>query len=161
METTGQSQARAPKQTGAAERGGDRIAKANVIIDAPIANVWDGLVNPDIVKKYMAGATVVSDWKEGSPIVWKGEWKGKPFEDKGRILELDPERRLAYSHYSPLSGQPDKPESYHTVAIDLSKQESGVYVALSQDHNPSDEARQHSEKNWKMMLEGLKKAVEG
>jgi len=138
----------------------DRIAKAAVTIDAPVDKVWDGLVSPTIIKKYMAGAKVVSDWKEGSPIVWKGEWKGKPFEDKGTILEIEPERHLKYSHYSPLSGEPDRPESYHTVTIDLSKQESGVYVALTQDHNPSDEAVSHSEKNWKMMLEGLKKAVE-
>jgi uncharacterized protein YndB with AHSA1/START domain len=138
----------------------DRIAKAAVTIDAPVDKVWDGLVSPAIIKKYMAGARVVSDWKEGSPIVWKGEWKGKPFEDKGTILEIEPERHLKYSHYSPLSGEPDRPESYHTVTIDLSKQESGVYVALTQDHNPSDEALSHSEKNWKMMLEGLKKAVE-
>jgi len=147
METSGQHQQ-------------DRIAKATVTIEAPVAKVWDGLVSPAVIKQYMAGATVVTDWQEGSPIVWKGEWKGKPFEDKGRILEIEPERHLKYSHYSPLSGEPDKPESYHTVTIDLSKRQDGVYVALTQDHNGSDEAVAHSEKNWKMMLEGLKKAVE-
>jgi uncharacterized protein YndB with AHSA1/START domain len=139
----------------------DRVAKATVTIDAPIAKVWDGLVNPALIKTYMAGAEVDTDWKEGSPIVWKGEWKGKPFEDKGRILEIEPERHLKYSHFSPLSGAPDKPESYHTVTIDLSKKQAGVTVSLTQDHNPSDKALAESEKNWTMMLEGLKKAVEG
>ena len=33
-------------------------------------------------------------------------------------------------------------------------------VSLSQDNNDSDEAREHSEKNWKTMLEGLKKLLE-
>ena len=146
-----------PEQTGHQE---DRIAKVAVTIDAPVDKVWDGLVSPTVIQKYMAGAKVVSDWKAGSPIVWKGEWKGKPFEDKGTILEIEPERHLKYSHYSPLSGEPDRPESYHTVTIDLSKQEGGVYVALTQNHNASHEALSHSEKNWKMMLEGLKKAVE-
>jgi uncharacterized protein YndB with AHSA1/START domain len=138
----------------------DRIAKATVTIDAPVEKVWDGLVSPDVIKKYMAGATVVTDWKEGSPIVWKGEWKGKPFEDKGQILEIEPERHLKYSHFSPLSGEPDKPESYHTVTIDLAKLGDAIRVELSQDKNPSDKALAESEKNWKMMLEGLKKAVE-
>ncbi len=101
----------------------DLTAKANVTIHAPIAKVWDALVNPQVIKRYMFGATAVSDWKEGSPIAWKGEWKGKPFEDKGRILELRPEERLRYSHFSPLSGAPDKPENYHQVTIDLSEQE--------------------------------------
>lgn len=34
-------------------------------------------------------------------------------------------------------------------------------VQLSQDGNPTDEARAHSEQNWRTMLEGLKKTVEG
>lgn len=33
-------------------------------------------------------------------------------------------------------------------------------VALSQDHNATDEEREHSENNWRMMLDGLKKFVE-
>jgi uncharacterized protein YndB with AHSA1/START domain len=72
----------------------DRIAKAAVMIDAPVEKVWNGLVSPAVIQKYMAGAKVVSDWKGGSPIVWKGEWKGKPYEDKGsddrRAVNLTP-----------------------------------------------------------------------
>jgi uncharacterized protein YndB with AHSA1/START domain len=138
-------------------------AKANVTIHAPLAKVWDALVNPQVIKRYMFGATAVSDWKEGSPIAWKGEWKGKPFEDKGRILELRPEKRLRYSHFSPLSGAPDKPENYHRVTIDLSKQDGQdghVRLDLSQDNNKTKEARDESQRNWTMMLEGIKKAVE-
>lgn len=141
----------------------DLIAKAQVTIHAPIAKVWDALVNPEVIKRYMFGATAVSDWKEGSPIVWKGEWKGKPFEDKGRILEFRPEERLRYSHFSPLSGAPDKPENYHQVTIDLSKQDGQdgyVRLELSQDHNSTKEARDESQRNWTTMLEGVKKAVE-
>jgi uncharacterized protein YndB with AHSA1/START domain len=141
----------------------DLTAKANVTIHAPIAKVWDALVNPQVIKRYMFGATAVSDWKEGSPIAWKGEWKGKPFEDKGRILELRPEERLRYSHFSPLSGAPDKPENYHQVTIDLSRQdgqEDEVRLELSQDNNKTKEARDESQRNWAMMLDSVKKVVE-
>jgi len=135
-------------------------AKAEVTISAPIARVWDALVNPEIIKRYMFGATVVSDWQVGSPIVWKGEWKGKPFEDKGRILEIQPKKRLRYSHFSPLSGAPDRPENYHTVTIEIDGSDGTVRVDLSQDQNPSEKAREESQRNWSAMLEGLKKAVE-
>jgi uncharacterized protein YndB with AHSA1/START domain len=108
----------------------------------------------------MFGTNVASDWKEGSPIVWKGEWKGKAYEDKGVILKLQPERMLQYSHFSPLSGQPDKPENYHTVTIELSSDEAKTLVSLSQDNNPTEEARKHSEENWKTMLANLKKFLE-
>ncbi len=136
------------------------VAKASVDVQAPPDAVWAALTDPEKIKQYMFGTKVVSDWKEGSPITWKGEWKGKPYEDKGKILALRPKQLFEYSHYSPLTGAPDVPESYHTVSIELAEAGSGTRVILSQDNNPTDEARQHSEQNWKMMLEGLKKMVE-
>ena len=136
------------------------IARASVTVGAPVAKVWDALVNPQTIKQYMFGTTVVSDWKQGSPITWKGEWKGKAYEDKGTILKIQPRRLLQYSHYSPLSGLPDTPENHHTVTIELSEEGAQTRVSLAQDHNASEEARQHSEENWRMMLDGLKKVVE-
>ncbi len=136
------------------------IAQAHITISAPIAKVWDALVNPEMIKQYMFGTNAVSDWKEGSPIVWKGEWEGKPYEDKGVILQLKPERVLQYSHFSPLSGQADVPENYHTLTIELSSEEKGTLLLLSQDNNSTEEDREHSEKMWGMMLTGIKKVVE-
>ena len=136
------------------------IAQAHITISAPIANVWDALVNPAMIKQYMFGTNAVSDWKEGSPIVWKGEWEGKPYEDKGVILQLKPERVLQYSHFSPLSGQADVPANYHTLTIELSPEEKGTILRLSQDNNSTEEDREHSEKMWGMMLTGIKRVLE-
>jgi uncharacterized protein YndB with AHSA1/START domain len=130
------------------------------MISAPISKVWDALTNPDIIKQYMFGTTVVSDWREGSSIVWKGEWQGKSYEDKGKILEIKEGQVLQYSHFSPLMGKPDTPENYHTVTIELSNDGTQTAVSLSQDGNATEEAREHSEKNWKMMLDGLKELLE-
>ena len=47
---------------------GQRIARASVTINAPVANVWDALVNPEAIKQYMFGTNVTADWQEGSPI---------------------------------------------------------------------------------------------
>jgi uncharacterized protein YndB with AHSA1/START domain len=138
----------------------DFIAKASTTINAPIEKVWDALVNPKVIKQYMFGTNVASEWKVGGPIVWKGEWEGKAYEDKGKILKFEPQRLLSYSHFSPQSGQPDVPANYHTVSIELSRQGAQTKVSLSQDNNATDEARQHYEKNWSMMLEGLKKLLE-
>jgi uncharacterized protein YndB with AHSA1/START domain len=140
------------------ERG--LIAKASITVNAPVAKVWDAFVNPNIIRQYMFGTNAVSEWKEGSPIVWKGEWQGKRYEDKGVILELKPERMISYSHFSPLSGLPDVPENYHTVTIELSSDKNRTHVSLTQDGNVDEEARQHSEQNWGMMLASLKKALE-
>ncbi len=137
------------------------VARASVTIEAPRAEVWRALVDSATVEKYMFGAKVASDWREGSPVTWSGEWQGRPYEDKGTVLEARPDRRLRYTHFSPLSGLPDVPESYHTVTIDLSGEGPRTQVTLEQDNCPSEQAREEYRKNWAGMLASLKKVVEG
>jgi hypothetical protein len=67
---------------------------------------------------------------------------------------------IQYSHFSPLSGLPEKPENYHTITIKLSLDGNQANVSLNQDNTASEEARVHSEKNRGMMLSGLKKLLE-
>ena len=138
----------------------NNIAKAQTTINTTSDKVWDALTNPDIIRKYMFGTTVISDWKEGSKIVWKGEWEGKSYEDKGKILRLEPRRSLQYSHFSPTPGLDDRPENYHIVTIDLTERDNQTAVTLTQDNNADEKAKDHSEKNWKMMLGSLKKLLE-
>ena len=139
----------------------DLIARAGIIVNAGRSDVWTALVTQSALKQYMFGADVISDWKEGSRVVWKGEWEGRAYEDKGVVLQAKPERLLQYTHFSPLAGLPDVPENYHTVTIELSESDDGTHVTLTQDGNDTEKTREHSEKNWSMMLEGLKKYVEG
>jgi hypothetical protein len=42
------------------------------------------LVDPEIVAKYMLGSQQVSDWQKGSSIIWRKDFNGRRFEDKGR-----------------------------------------------------------------------------
>ena len=136
------------------------IAKATITIQAPGSKVWNALVDPKAIQQYMFGTNAVSDWREGSPIVWKGKWQGKPYEDKGVILQLKPGSTLQYSHFSPLSGLPETAENYHTVTIELSDEGDRIRVSLSQDNNATDEQAEHSSQNWMMMLTSLKKYLE-
>jgi uncharacterized protein YndB with AHSA1/START domain len=136
------------------------IAQASIIFNASVSNVWNALTNPDLIKQYMFGTTVVSDWKEGSSIIWKGEWQGKAYEDKGKILKIEPEKVLEVTHYSPLSGATDISENYHTVKYELMQEGDTTKITLTQDNNANEEEKEHSEKNWQMFLESLKKLLE-
>ena len=138
----------------------DLIAQASTTIHAPASKVWDALTRPDLIKRYFFGTNVVTDWKVGSPIYYRGEWQGRSYEDKGTILEVEPDRKLVSTHWSPLSGVPDRPENYHTVSYLLSEHNGMTDVTIQQDHNASADEQQHSAENWRMVLDGLKKLVE-
>ncbi len=137
------------------------IARAAITIRAPVSKVWQALVNPEIIKQYFFDTDVITDWKEGSPILYRGEWQGKPFEDKGKVLKVEPEKLLVSTHWSPMSGVPDAPENYHTVTYSLSARGDSTEVTIAQDNNASPEEKEHSEQNWRMVLDGMKKLLEG
>ena len=138
----------------------DLIAQPTIDIAAPKSEVWNALVSSAAIRQYMFGTEVVSTWKKGSPITWEGEWEGKHYKDKGVIVDVQRETLLKYTHWSPNGGLPDRPENYHTVAIELEDAGDDTRVTLTQDNNESDQARVHSEKNWGMMLGALKKYLE-
>jgi len=86
------------------------VSRASIAIEASGTDVWDALVNPATAKEYFFGAKVHSDWKEGSPITFTGEFNGNAYNEKGTILQYRPERLLQYSHWSDLEQLPDLPE---------------------------------------------------
>lgn len=138
----------------------NQVAKASMLINAPVSKVWDALTKPELIKQYLFDTDVVTDWKVGSPILYRGEWEGKPFEDKGEILAFEPEKKLASTHWSPLSGVPDTPENYHTVTYDLVSKDDKTEITITQDNNAHEQERVRSEENWKSVLVGLKNLLE-
>jgi uncharacterized protein YndB with AHSA1/START domain len=144
----------------------ETTAEVTMFIAAPPDSVWKALTDPRLIKDYYLGATVESDWNVGDPITWRGSWQGKPYSDKGEILAFDPNRRLSYSHWSPMAGTNDAPENYHRIDIDLSERGGGTQVRLRQSNleggvQESDrQSRADYEKNWQEMLGGLKQVVE-
>jgi uncharacterized protein YndB with AHSA1/START domain len=108
----------------------------------------------------MFGADMDCDWRDGSPLSLRGEWEGKPFEDKGTVLRAEPNRLLSYTHFSPLMGAPDVPENYHTITVELADEDDHTDVALSQDNNTTEEERDSAATTWSTMLTTLKDVLE-
>ncbi len=135
-------------------------AKAETIIQAPASRVWDALVNPAMVKQWLFGTEVISDWKEGSSLTYKGVWEGKPYEDKGTILKIVPEKLLETTYWSSFSGQPDLPENYQKVTYELTEENDETKLTITQDNVPTKESAEHSQKNWQMVIEKLRELVE-
>lgn len=136
------------------------VASAEIDIAASPAAVWQALTDPHSIKQYFLGATVETDWHPGSVITWSGEYNGHPYRDKGTVVDFQPENVLVVTHFSPMSGQPDVPESYHTITYRLHELADGTRLSLSQDNNTTDEEVEHSGSTWRRMLEALKRFVE-
>ncbi len=109
------------------------IIEAQITINAPASKVWDALVNPGQTKKYMFGCEVVSNFKTGSPILWKGLMEDKEvIFVKGHIVNIEPEKQLIYTTFDPNAGWEDIPENYVNVTYNLTH-ENGL-TTLSVTH---------------------------
>ena len=137
------------------------IAEASILVDADTDAVWRAITDPEIIARYLYGTRVESEWRVGSPIVYRGEWEGKPYEDHGTILEFVQGERLVSSYYSPLSGKPDVPESYQDVAYTLRREDGGTRVTVTQSGCADRAEADRMSGNWATTLEGLRAAVEG
>ena len=122
--------------------------------------VWAAMTDPDQVAQYMMGSRVESDWHVGSAITWSGEREGKAYQDKGKVLEVVPGRVLAFTHHSPLTGQEDGPDKYHTVRYWLEESGDDTTVTLTQGGCDSEEQAEQFAQNWQEMLNGLKTVAE-
>jgi uncharacterized protein YndB with AHSA1/START domain len=133
---------------------------SSIDIKAPASRVWEAITKPELIKKYFFGTDTTSDFKKGSPIFYRGVWEGKPYEDKGTVLEVENEKLLKHNYWSSFSGTEDSPENYANITYKLSSHSGGTTLYVTQDNIKSEEAKAHSEKNWKMVLNGMKELLE-
>src|SRR5664279_3402869 len=110
------------------------IAETSISVNATPAQVWNVLTTPKLIKRYLMGTDVSTDWKEGSTITYKGEYEGKKYHDKGIIKKVEPEKLLQSTYLSSMSGKEDKPENYNLVTYKLTKSDDKTVVTLSQDN---------------------------
>jgi uncharacterized protein YndB with AHSA1/START domain len=135
-------------------------ANVTVSINAPVKEVWQALTDPAKIKQYLFGTDTITDWKKGSEIRYKGVWDGRVYEDKGKIIDIIPEKKLHTTYYSSNSGKPDLPENYNNVIYELKPEGDQTVISVSQDNIKTEEELQHMKENWSMVLYGMKKLVE-
>ena len=122
-------------------------------------NVWEALTNPELIAQYFFGTNCKCDWKKGSPITFSGEFNGASYLDKGTILDIEPLHFIEYDYFSSFSGLEDLPENYKIIRYELHEENGQTTFTIKQNNFDTEEARDHSEKSWGMIMEGLSRVA--
>jgi len=117
--------------------------KKTVTIHAPVTDLWQALTDPEMIKHYFFGVETTGKWNEGNTIVYKGEWQGKKFEGKGKVLQIETQKLLRHSYWSKLT-----PENGSTK------------LTLTEENLTTKESKESSAKLWDMVFDSLKKLLE-
>ncbi len=128
------------------------LIEVDTTVNAQAKQVWRTLTASK--SAMFMGAAVDTDWREGSPISFTGEFKGKPYRDHGEIRTLDEGRELAFTHFSPLSGKADSEENYHLVDVRLSPDGDKTRVSVSQNSARGRPARRKDRRRISQELGG-------
>lgn len=132
----------------------------SIAIRASSNAVWKAITDPDALKTMMFGCDVITDWIPGHKILFRGNWNGADFEDKGTILRYDKGKSYSYDYWSNFSGLADVPEHYSIITFKLQAESDYTILNLRQENLANETARDHSDKNWQETLANLKKRLE-
>lgn len=139
----------------------DTVRKT-VEIHAPASKVWAFLTQPDKINLWMMDTPtdIQSAWEAGSSLVFKGDLHGIPYENKGVILQYEPEALLAYTHWSSLSQRPDEPAHYGVITFRLTTHDTITTLEFTQTNAGAYATERHINFYWTTALGLIKKLNE-
>ncbi len=138
-----------------------KTSDSAVNILAPASKVWRALTVPGLVKQWQYGSDLLTTWEPGTPIVFRNEWSGQVFEQKGTVLEFMPEARLKYSLFFPRPDLQDIPENYFFMTYELTEGDGYTSLLIRQeDPRPSQQHASSGGDEGPDVLSYLKELVE-
>lgn len=137
------------------------IASSGIEMETTPEKVWKVLTKPEYVKVYLFGTEVVTDWAVGSEILFKGEYNGQQYQDKGNVLVHIENQTLKYNYWSGFSGLEDLPENYALVNYFMEDLGGGkVWFKWEQQGFASKDGQCHTEQMLGQMLRQIKELAE-
>jgi uncharacterized protein YndB with AHSA1/START domain len=129
-----------------------------IYIAASVYKVWEGLINRGLTQVYWAHYNV-SDWKAGSRWQHVRSDKTGKVDIVGRVVEVDPPRRLVITWAFPGDAEDQKQHSRVTFELQALGPDTRLTVTHSDLERDSDMLRGITE-GWPAVLSNLKTLLE-
>jgi uncharacterized protein YndB with AHSA1/START domain len=125
-----------------------------VYIRATPEQVWQAITDPEITKQYYYGNTVESDWKAGSPLVYRNPDGTEAIHCE--IVEADPPKKLVHTFFFPGT---DESPSRCTWSIEP-RGEATLLILTHDDFDGETTTFKSVAHGWVPILSGLKTVLE-
>ena len=141
------------------------IIKEEVLFKANLEQVWDLLLNPEMTKQYMFGCAVLSDWKIGSPVYWKGKTEDgdEVVYVKGKVIAFEEGKLATSTTFDPNSGMEDIPANHVNLTYQLEEHPEGSLLTIIQGDfagaQDGQKRYEESKKGWVEMVIPLMKKL--
>jgi len=135
------------------------------LINATPKTVWQTLTDSDLVKQYMFGSMIESNWEIGSSITFYIEKDGERIDAVyGKIEKLEPHSSFRHTLYPPNAEYPNIPENHIYVEYTLKENNGKTELSIEQggfETAADGEKRYTDVKNgWDVVLPSLTKVAE-
>jgi uncharacterized protein YndB with AHSA1/START domain len=134
-----------------------------ISINATHDKVWEYLTNTNLMKKWMGdpemNIEVSTDWIVGNPMLIKG-FHHVNFENKGIVLQFDPQKMIQYSHLSSISRLPDRKENYCIITFLLTPDKEHTLLTIKIENFPTESVHEHMNFYWQGTATVLKNFIE-
>jgi uncharacterized protein YndB with AHSA1/START domain len=139
--------------------------KKSITLNADALKVWEALTKPEIIKKYMSGTEVISDWKVGSPILWVGTTEGdERVKIKGSIEKIEVGKLIQFSTLDLDADSIDIPTNYVKSTFELTPKLGKTLLSVTEgDYSQIDDGRKRfveADGGWNRTLNALKAYIE-
>ncbi len=138
------------------------ITKATTI-NAPAAVIWRVLTTPTLINEWISEDDITTEttWQVGAPIVVSGKLHGTiPFENRGVVLQFEPESVLKYTAWSKLNRLPDLPENHAVIEFQLAPADADQTRLTLILNQMNDATYEHYNFYWNVALYQIKLTAE-
>ena len=134
------------------------LIRKSIDVDAPAEILWKVLTDSEFIRQYMFGCNAETDWKPGSPLLWRGAADGVVYV-KGEVKQFEAPHTLEYTVFDPNSKLADVPSNYLVMKLEI--REDGRGRSILEITQGDFATVEDGEKRYRHSLDGDDSVLQG